>query len=131
MKKILLLIALCGSLSVSAADEVMKKQSDGTYIINTITLCNTRGYRAATPVEVHILNGKVVKVVPLKNKETPEYFDKIVSGLLPRFQNLKVAKAKRQASAENVDGCTGATFSCRAVQKNVLAALEYYEKNKK
>ncbi|MCR5312759.1 MAG: FMN-binding protein [Bacteroidaceae bacterium] len=131
MKKALLMIALCCGISASAADDkVMTQQPDGTYVINSTTLCNVRGYRATTPVEVYIQKGKIVKVVALPNKETKQYFEKITTGLLPRYTSLKVAKAKRQAKVETVDACTGATFSCKAVQKNISAALDYYEANK-
>ena len=82
------------SVSVQA-DEVMTKTSDGTYIVNTTTICNARGYRKGTPVEVYIKKGKVVKVVALKNQETVTIFDKVKRSLLPLYSNLKVAKAKK------------------------------------
>ena len=44
--------------------------------------------------------------------------------------NLKISKAKKLAERTEVDGCTGATFSTKAVQKNIKAAIGYYEKNK-
>lgn len=56
------------ALTVSA-DNVMTKQSNGTYVVRTNTICKARGYRKGTPVEVHIKNGNVVKVLALKNEE--------------------------------------------------------------
>lgn len=112
------------------ADNVMTKQADGTYVVNTTTICKARGYRKGTPVEVHINKGKVVKVVALKNEETVPYFKRVKESLLPQYANLKVSKAKKLASKTAVDGCTGATFSTRAIQKNVKAALDYYESHK-
>ena len=41
------------ALTVSA-DNVMTKQSNGTYVVRTNTICKARGYRKGTPVEVHI-----------------------------------------------------------------------------
>ena len=34
----------------SYADDVMTKQADGTYVVNTTTLCQARGYKSTTPV---------------------------------------------------------------------------------
>ena len=134
MKHLLFSMMLATTLtafSVSAqADEVMTKTSDGTYIVNTTTICNARGYRKGTPVEVYIKKGKVVKVVALKNQETVTIFDKVKRSLLPLYSNLKVAKAKKLTEKTKVDGCTGATFSTKAVQKNIQAALSYYASHK-
>ena len=103
-------------LSISVfADDVMKKQSDGIYVVNTSTLCQARGYQSTTPVEVYIKSGKVVKVVPLKNTETPGYFKKAVKGLLGLFEGLKVSKAHELTEVAKVDGCTGATMNTRVV----------------
>ena len=112
------------------ADNVMTKQADGTYVVNTTTICKARGYRKGTPVEVYINKGKVMKVVALKNEETVPYFKRVRQSLLPQYANLKVSKAKKLASKTAVDGCTGATFSTSAIQKNIMAALEYYESHK-
>ena len=116
--------------SLLPADDVMRKEADGTYVINTTTLCSARGYKKTTPVEVYISKGKVVKVVPLKNEESKGYFMRVVKHLLPKYQDLKVSKAKKLADKTTIDGCTGATYSTKAVQKNNKAALDYYEANK-
>ena len=127
------LVAVCvlamAALTVSA-DNVMTKQSEGTYVVRTNTICKARGYRKGTPVEVHIKNGKVVKVLALKNEETVPYFARVKQFLLPLYNNLKVSKAKKLTKQTHVDGCTGATYSTKAVQKNIGAALDHYEKNK-
>lgn len=122
------MLLLC-TLSAQA-DGVMKKQADGTCVINSSTICNARGYRKGTPVEVHIKNNTVTKVVALKNEETVPYFARIKKSLIPLYNNLKVSKAKKLTEKQKVDGCTGATISLKAVQKNISAALDYYEKNK-
>ncbi|WP_253946452.1 FMN-binding protein [Palleniella intestinalis] len=129
------MLALCGvafllcSVTVSA-DEVMTKNADGTYVVRTTTICNARGHRKGTPLEVRIKNNEVKKVMALKNMETVSYFARIKKNLLPLYENLKVSKARKLAEKQQVDGCTGATRSFTAVQKNIKAALDYYEKNK-
>ena len=120
MKKNIMTLAALLLLTLTAnADNVMKKESDGTYVVNTTTLCKTRGYK-----------GKVVKVVSLPNRETKNYYAKVEKNLVKKFADLKLAKAKKLASEKKVDGCTGATYSTKAVQQNVKAALEYYQKHK-
>ncbi len=126
---IAMIFALLFALPVKA-DNVMTKQADGTYVVNTTTICKARGYRKTTPVEVYINKGKVVKVVALKNEETVPYFTRVKESLLPLYNNLKLSKAKKLTEKTKVDGCTGATFSTKAVQKNISAALDYYEKHK-
>ena len=128
MKRIISLYAAMLLTVASYADDVMTKQSDGTYVVNTTTLCQARGYKSTTPVEVYIKSGKVVKVVPLKNTETPGYFKKAVKGLLGLFEGLKIANAIELTEVAKVDGCTGATMSTKALQQNIKAALEYYKK---
>ena len=112
------------------ADNVMTRHADGTTTVRTTTSCNARGYRTATPVEVHFKNGKVQKVVALRNEETVPYFSRVKQFLLPLYNNLKISKAKKLAQRTDIDGCTGATFSTKAVQKNIKAAIDYYEKKK-
>lgn len=130
MKKLLFSLMFV-TFSVGAmADNVMTKLDDGTYVVRTTTICNARGYRKATPVEVYIKKGTVVKVVALKNEETVPYFSRVKQSLLPKYANMKVSKAKKLAAKTAVDGCTGATFSTKAIQKNIKAALDYYESHK-
>lgn len=112
------------------SDNVITRHTDGTTIVRTTTICNARGYRKSTPVEVHFKNGKVQKVVALKNEETVPYFARVKQFLLPLYNNLKISKAKKLTQRTDIDGCTGATFSTKAVQKNIKAAIDYYEKQK-
>lgn len=130
MKKHILTFCIALCALTASADEVMTKTADGTYIVNTTTLCKARGFRAETPVEVHIKAGKVVKVVALKNQETPTIFSRIRKNLLPLYDNMKISKATKQTEIAKVDGCTGATLSLKAVQKNIKSAIDYYHKNK-
>lgn len=129
MKKVLFSLFLLCTFTSVMAQEIMTKQSDGTYVVNTTSLCKARGYKSVTPVEVHIKSGKVVKVAPLPNHETPKYFKIVRTKYLPQYDNLKLSKAKKLATG-TIDGCTGATFSAKAVQQNIRMALDYYNKKK-
>ena len=126
MKIVLLaMFLLCGL--TAQADDVMKKEKDGTYIVNTTTLAqDVEGYNGPTPLEIHIKKNKIVKVVLLKSMETPKYKARIKKDMLPKYENQKLTKNK----GVEVDGVTGATFTSDAVKENVRRGLEYYWKHK-
>ena len=108
-------------------DNVMTKQSDGTYVVNTTTLAkDVKGFKGNTPLKIYIKRNKIVKIEPLTNRETPKYFAKVKQGLLGKWQGMKASKA----STAQVDGVTGATFSSKAVKENVKRGAKYYVKNK-
>ena len=131
MKKQVLAFAVVALMTAGFAfaaagdDNVMRKQADGTYVVNTTTLAaNVRGYKGATPLEVHIKKNKVVKVVALKNNETPQYFAQVTSKMLPSFSGKSISKVG------SVDAVSGATISSKAVKANVEAAVKYYKAHK-
>lgn len=126
MKKVLIaLLLMCGL--TAHADDVMKKEKDGTYIVNTTTLAqDVEGYNGPTPVEIHIKKNKIVKVLLLKSQETPKYNARIKKDMLPKYENQKLTKNK----GVEVDGLTGATFTSDAIKENVRRGLEYYWKHK-
>jgi len=129
MKKVFITLILFAVTVVSMADDVMKKDGN-TYIVNTTTLCNTRGFKGTTPLEVHIQKGKVVKIVPLKNMESKGYYDRVKKNVLSLYEAMKVSEAMKLSSQPYVDGFSGATFTTKAVQNNINAALEYYKAHK-
>lgn len=126
IKKPLMALLLLCSLTAQA-DDVMKKEKDGTYVINTTTLAqDVEGYNGPTPVEIYIRKNTLVKVVMLKSQETPKYNARVKQLMLPRYEGVKVTKKNPPV----VDGVTGATFTSNAVKENVKRGLEYYWKYK-
>ena len=120
-----ILFATSLAFAALGQDNVMRKQANGTYVVNTTSLAaNVRGYKGATPLEVYIKNNKVVKVVALKNRETPAYFNRVNKQMLPKFSGRSFSKVG------SVDGVTGATFSSKAVKANIEAAVKYYKEHK-
>ena len=127
MKKILLTALLLAAFSFADAQDVMKKEKDGTYVVNTTTLAkDVEGYNGTTPVEVYIKKNKIVKVVPLKSQEGPKYVAKVKKGMLPKYEGINVKKG----TVADVDAVTGATFTSEAIKENVKRAVAYYKKNK-
>ncbi len=126
----LLTVGIAGNMvakSNRTNSEVMTKQADGTYVVNTTTLAkDVRGFRGNTPLQIYIKGNKVVKVEALSNQETPNFFNKVKQGLLNKWNGMKTAKA----STANVDGVTGATFSSKAVKENVKRGVKYYMAHK-
>ena len=127
MKNILLTALLLAAFSFADAQDVMKKEKDGTYVVNTTTLAkDVEGYNGTTPVEVYIKKNKIVKVVPLKSQEGPKYVAKVKKGMLPKYEGMNVKKG----TVADVDAVTGATFTSEAIKENVKRAVAYYKKNK-
>lgn len=126
----LLSTGLIGSMTAttqSSHSEIMTKEADGSYIINTTTLGkDVKGFRGNTPFSIHIKKGKIVDIKPLANQETPKFFNKVKQGLLNKWNGMKVSKA----ASVQVDGVTGATFSSKAVKENVKRGIAYYLKHK-
>ena len=126
MKKILIALMLIGAMSAHA-DDVMRKEKDGTYVVNTTTLAqDVEGYNGPTPVEVYIKKNKIVKVVPLKTMDGAKYVAKVKKGMLPKYEGAKIKKGV----VPEVDGVTGATFTSDAMKENVRRAVDYYFKHK-
>ncbi|MBQ7511755.1 MAG: FMN-binding protein [Prevotella sp.] len=127
MKKVLLIALLATAFITADAQEVMKKEKDGTYVVNTTTLAkDVEGYNGSTPVEVYIKKNKIVKVVPLKSQEGPKYVAKVKKGMLPKYEGMSVKKG----AVADVDAVTGATFTSNAIHENVKRGVDYYKKHK-
>jgi len=128
MKKRMLSVLMLAVACVAAnAQDVMKKEKDGTYIVNTTTLGqDIEGYNGPTPVEVHIKKNKIVKVVPLKTMDGPKYVAMVKKGMLTKYEGMNVKKG----TVAEVDAVTGATFTSKAMQENIKRAVEYYKSHK-
>ena len=128
MIKTVMTLLLMAAFITADAQQVMRKEKDGTYVVNTTTLANdVDGYAGPTPDEVYIKKNKIVKVVPLKMQDGPKYVAKVKNGMLTKYEGMKIEKKK---ALPKVDGVTGATFTSDAVRENVQRAVEYYQKHK-
>lgn len=110
-------------LAQNADDKVMSKKN-GTYTINTTTLCNTVGYRGTTPLIVSVKKGKIVSVEALRNMESPQYFARVRQKMLPSYTGIKFRDHAK------VNGVTGATMTSNAIKAHVAKAYEYYKTHK-
>lgn len=127
MKRKVMTLLLMAALVTASAQDVMRKEKDGTYVVNTTTLADdVEGYAGPTPVEVYIKKNKVVKVVMLKTKDGPKYTARVKKEMLPQYEGMGVKKG----TVKDVDAVTGATFTSKAVQENIARAVAYYQKHK-
>ena len=118
-------LALAVLVSGTPDNTVMSKDA-GTMVVNTTTLTkNVRGYKGTTPVKIYIKKNKVMKVEGLPNRESPKYFA-MAKAVLEQFEGKSVTKASKM----EVDGVTGATYTSKALVKNVQAGLDYYKEHK-
>lgn len=112
--------------SAITSDEVISKEGNATVVNTTSLTKDIIGYQSPTPVKIYIEKNKVSKITPLRNKETPKYFQQ-AKKVLGKFEGKTISKASKM----KVDGVTGATMSSDALVKNVKAGLEYYKSQKK
>ena len=117
MKRIVIAL-LCAAVCLVAAAGPKSK----TFVVNTTKSGKAvMGFAGTTPVEITVTDGKVEKVVALPNKETPEYFQKVLDS--PIFTKL-LGKTVQEASQVQLDAVSGATFSSKAVIENINIGLK-------
>ena len=122
------ILILSAAATVLAADKVIRKQNNGTFVVNTSTIAkDVRGYNGPTPLEIHIKDDRIVKIIILSNNETRNYFERVKKNLMSKWIGMKVNKGL----STDIDAVTGATYTSDAVTENMKRALEYYKKNAK
>lgn len=122
------ILILSAAATVLAADKVIRKQNNGTFVVNTSTIAkDVRGYNGPTPLEIHIKDDRIVKIIILSNNETRNYFERVKKNLMSKWIGMKVNKVL----STDIDAVTGATYTADAVTENMKRALEYYKKNAK
>lgn len=109
-------------ISAMPAEEMMTKDGDTTVVNTKLIAKDVKGYKGATPVKIYIRKSKVVKVEALPNRETPKYFQRAKT-VLDKYNGASVSKAAKM----QVDGVSGATFTSKALIKNVQEGLAYYK----
>jgi len=121
----LLSLSLMSIAITACTDKNMIKNDDGSYTVNTTELGNDiKGYAGLVPVAVTIKDSLILSVEILDNIETPEYLIDVEERLLPQYTHRTIE------NISEVDAVSGATYSSRAVIKNVSRAVEYYKKRR-
>lgn len=126
MKKRLLVLSVLPLTLMSFVQDSPISEEQGTMVVNTSTLCpDVKGYADVVPVKIYIKDGKIEKIKPLRNAETPKFWALIKKDMLPKWEGMDVKKAAKA----KVDAVTGATMSSKALLKNVQTGCDYYIKN--
>ncbi|MCR4592333.1 MAG: FMN-binding protein [Bacteroidaceae bacterium] len=128
MKKRLFIVSVLALTTMSFVLDSPISEEQGMVVVNTTTLCpDVKGYADAVPVKIYIKGGKIEKIKPLHNAETPKFWALIKKEMLPKWEGMDVKKAAKT----KVDAVTGATFSSKALLKNVQTGCDYYLKSEK
>lgn len=128
MKKRLLVLSVLSLTLMSFVQDSPISEEQGTMVVNTTTLCpDVKGYADVVPVKIYIKDGKIEKIKPLRNAETPKFWALIKKDMLPKWEGMDVKKAAKA----KVDAVTGATMSSKALLKNVQTGCDYFVKNQK
>lgn len=108
--------------SVAQGSDTLEVQPDGTFVVNTRVLAkDVQGYGGPVPLKIHIdKDGRLTAIEAEPNAESPSFFDR-AKELFSRWQG----KTIDEAMAEDVDAVSGATFSSKAIIRNVQRGLVY------
>lgn len=98
-------------------------KNNGTVVISTQEIAkDVKGYGGTTPLEISLKGGKITDIKPLKNAETPNFFERLAeNGMYDKWIGLSVDEALQL----KVDAVSGATLSSKAVITNVQRGLQY------
>lgn len=109
-------------VSVAQGSDTLEVQPDGTFVVNTRVLAkDVQGYGGPVPLKIHIdKDGRLTSIEAEPNAESPSFFDR-AKELFSRWQG----KTIDEAMAEDVDAVSGATFSSKAIIRNVQRGLAY------
>ncbi len=108
--------------SVAQGSDTLEVQPDGTFVVNTRVLAkDVQGYGGPVPLKIHIdKDGRLTAIEAEPNAESPSFFDR-AKELFSSWQG----KTIDEAMAEDVDAVSGATFSSKAIIRNVQRGLAY------
>lgn len=108
--------------------ETLRETDNGIIINTSIIGKDITGYGGQTPVEITISDGKIKKITALPNQETPEFF-----GAIRNSDLLESLDGKTLAEALNtqLDGVSGASYSSKAIIRNIQVGIEYALKDEK
>ncbi len=102
--------------------------SDGTRVVNTITIGKeVIGFGGYTPIDFHVKDGVITKVVPHQNNETPSFMQQISDS---DFLSTWIGKSLSEAAQIKADAISGATITSDAISKNVQLAAQYASNTK-
>lgn len=92
-----------------------------TLVVNTTDMArDVIGFNDRTPLEIKLVDGVIVGIKALPNKESPGYFRRVVSSAI--FQ-APIGKKPAEVLDMQLDAVSGATYSSEAVIENLHRGL--------
>ena len=118
---IMLLVAGTASLDARTKKKTTAKKANTTQVIFTGDIANkVIGYNGTTPLNITIKNGVIENIEVLPNQESPGYLKRAKDKVLPQYIGKSVAEAKKL----DADIATGATYTSKAIIKNIQMGLD-------
>ena len=118
---IMLLVAGTASLDARTKKKTTAKKANTTQVIFTGDIANkVIGYNGTTPLNITIKNGVIENIEVLPNQESPGYLKRAKDKVLPQYTGKTVAEAKKL----DADIATGATYTSKAIIKNIQMGLD-------
>ena len=118
---IMLLVAGTASLDARTKKSTKKAKANTTQVIYTGDIANkVIGYNGTTPLNISIKNGVIENIEVLPNQESPGYLKRAKDKVLPQYIGKSVAEAKKL----DADIATGATYTSKAIIKNIQMGLD-------
>lgn len=107
--------------NLTAKGNAKWRTSEGTTIYSSEGYVEkVYGYAGETPIYIAIKNDSVKGIAAGNNKETPNYMRLVInSKLLQKWDNLSI----QNASNQEVDAVSGATFTSKSLIKNIHITL--------
>ena len=101
-------------------------QTSGDTTLYTEEFCqDIVGFNDIIPLEINMVDGKIVSINILDNKETPRFLQKVTDAeLVENFYGL----TPKEAINLDIDAVSGATYSSNAIIKSVKTRMAVYEK---
>ena len=118
---IMLLVAGTASLDARTKKKTTAKKANTTQVIFTGDIANkVIGCNGTTPLNITIKNGVIENIEVLPNQESPGYLKRAKEKVLPQYIGKTVAEAKKL----DADIATGATYTSKAIIKNIQMGLD-------
>jgi uncharacterized protein with FMN-binding domain len=103
------------------SEQTAVQSSDGKIVISTQEIAkDIKGYGGAIPLKITIADGKISEIEALQNAETPAFFERVRTELIPKWIGTSV----KDGLHADVDGVTGATLSSNATNATIKRALQ-------
>jgi uncharacterized protein with FMN-binding domain len=101
--------------------QFISQVSDNKIVISTQEIAkDIKGYGGAIPLKITIADGKISEIEALQNAETPAFFERVRTEVIPQWIGVSV----KDGLHADIDGVTGATFSSNATNETIRRALQ-------